>query len=164
MVATFLRGRSMTIRVGDSKSKLRPVPGGSPQGTLLGNFLFIITTDYLDLTDDIPAAINSTPPGANITNPDEEYYQHGGVSPSINISLPTTPDYLNASDHGASPTTTETTDLTAAMDPMMITFEDDTPRPTKWREEPMECYKYVDDFLGVEKLFTGSGLYTYSQQ
>ena len=38
----------MTIRVEDTCSSLRDVPGGSPQGTLLGNFLFITTTDYLD--------------------------------------------------------------------------------------------------------------------
>ena len=48
MIAAFLMNRSMCIRVGEEKSTLREIKGGSPQGTLLGNFLFIITTDDLE--------------------------------------------------------------------------------------------------------------------
>ena len=48
MIASFLSGREMLFRVGDSLSSPRPLNGGSPQGTLLGNFMFIITTDNLE--------------------------------------------------------------------------------------------------------------------
>ena len=50
MVAAFLEQRRMRIKMEDSFSTLRPLPGGSPQGTLLGNFLYIITTDNIEET------------------------------------------------------------------------------------------------------------------
>ena len=48
MLATFLRGRKMRFKIGNTLSTPRPLKGGSPQGTLLGNFMFIITTDSLE--------------------------------------------------------------------------------------------------------------------
>ena len=51
MIAAFLSERTMCIKIGETKSSTRPIMGGSPQGTLLGNFLFIITTDELELTN-----------------------------------------------------------------------------------------------------------------
>ena len=43
--AAFLHGRRMSVRLRKTLSQPRPVPGGSPQGSILGNFLFCITTD-----------------------------------------------------------------------------------------------------------------------
>ena len=37
----------MSVRLGETKSVPRPVPGGSPQGSILGNYLFCATTDQL---------------------------------------------------------------------------------------------------------------------
>ena len=45
LVACFLRQRTMSIKVGSEFSQPRTVPGGSPQGSILGNFLFCATTD-----------------------------------------------------------------------------------------------------------------------
>ena len=45
LVACFLRNRTMRVRVGDAYSDSRTVPGGAPQGSILGNFLFCTTTD-----------------------------------------------------------------------------------------------------------------------
>ena len=44
-VASFLYGRNMTVRIKSSYSAPRPVPGGSPQGSILGNLLFCATTN-----------------------------------------------------------------------------------------------------------------------
>ena len=44
-VASFLYGRTMSVRVGSSYSTPRPVHGGSPQGSILGIFLFCATTN-----------------------------------------------------------------------------------------------------------------------
>ena len=48
MISAFLRDRCMRFKVGREFSTERQILGGSPQGTLLGNLLFIIATDDLE--------------------------------------------------------------------------------------------------------------------
>ena len=48
MLRAFLSGRKMTVKVNGQFSILRGVDGGSPQGCLLGNYLFCITTNQLN--------------------------------------------------------------------------------------------------------------------
>ena len=45
MVPAFLYNRCMSVKIGDVFSETRKVNGGAPQGSLLGNFLFCLTTD-----------------------------------------------------------------------------------------------------------------------
>ena len=47
MVAAFLRNRLMRVKVGKILSTPRLVPGGAPQGSVLGSFLFCASTDRL---------------------------------------------------------------------------------------------------------------------
>ena len=44
-VAAFLYGRKMSVQIGSAMSVPRLAPGGSPQGSILGNLLFCITTN-----------------------------------------------------------------------------------------------------------------------
>ena len=48
MVAAFLTGRSMKVKVGQVFSEARQVNGGAPQGTKMGNLLFSITIEDLE--------------------------------------------------------------------------------------------------------------------
>ena len=48
LLASFLAGRNMTIRIGGSKSNLRPVNAGAPQGSVLGCYLFNIGIDDIE--------------------------------------------------------------------------------------------------------------------
>ena len=48
LIATFLSDRTMTVRVGESWSLPRVVNGGCPQGSILGVFLFNVTTEDLE--------------------------------------------------------------------------------------------------------------------
>ena len=50
ILASFLTNRTMSVRIGDSWSRARPVSGGCPQGSILGVYLFNVTID--DLEDD----------------------------------------------------------------------------------------------------------------
>ena len=50
-VASFLYNRRMSVRIGGAMSVPRTAPGGSPQGSILGNFLFCSTTnEFTSLT------------------------------------------------------------------------------------------------------------------
>ena len=43
--AAFLYRRTMSVKINEARSVPRTVPGGSPQGSILGNFLFCATTN-----------------------------------------------------------------------------------------------------------------------
>ena len=51
LIASFLEGRSMVVRYKGKSSKSVYLPGGGPQGTLLGLFLFIILINDMGFED-----------------------------------------------------------------------------------------------------------------
>ena len=64
--AAFLYQQTMSVKFGETFSTPRNVPGGSPQGSILGNFLFCATTnEFAELedrngyADDISISISS---------------------------------------------------------------------------------------------------------
>ena len=63
-VRSFLEKRRMTVRIGDEYSSFRQVAGGSPQGSILGNYLFCMTTDRLEVG--ISAVSAPAPPSQEI--------------------------------------------------------------------------------------------------
>ena len=68
LVNAFLYGRTMSIKVSqDVSSTKRTVPGGSPQGSILANYLFCATTDDLD-NDETNETISFEANGENFTD------------------------------------------------------------------------------------------------
>ena len=66
LVYAFLKGRRMSVKIGETMSEERPVNGGSPQGSILGNFLFCICSDELDRgLQDQPSILNNGPEDEN---------------------------------------------------------------------------------------------------
>ena len=66
LVSAFLSGRTMAVRLGSDLSTPRLIKGGSPQGSILGNYLFCMTTDCLGDDDEdtelaMSASENGTP-------------------------------------------------------------------------------------------------------
>ena len=92
MVNAFLCNRRMSVKIGETASAPRDVPGGSPQGSILANFLFCATVDSLSNTGEAIAdsperRIQPIPPiGSEVAtytplrqhrNPDVEQYVPG---------------------------------------------------------------------------------------
>lgn len=47
LLRAFLTSRTMSVKIGSTMSAPLPVSGGSPQGSLLGNFIFCVATESL---------------------------------------------------------------------------------------------------------------------
>ena len=47
ILASFLKGRTMSVKIENEKSAPRPVNAGAPQGSVLGTYVFNIGTDDL---------------------------------------------------------------------------------------------------------------------
>ena len=61
ILVSYLSHRSMTLKYKDAWSSSQPLPGGFPQGCLLGMFLFIIVFTGACLRPLIPRSITSNP-------------------------------------------------------------------------------------------------------
>ena len=67
IIASFLSGRVMRVKVGEHLSEPRAVLGGVPQGSLLGVFLFDLSIDDFEaFSADVP---DYSPPGHRLTTP-----------------------------------------------------------------------------------------------
>ena len=64
-VSCFLYNRTMSVKVDGILSKPRNVPGGSPQGSILGNFLFCSTTNRFTEIGGEKTTSNTTPDAEN---------------------------------------------------------------------------------------------------
>ena len=91
LLATFLTNRSMSVKVGNVRSDPKYVNGGCPQGSILGVFIFNVTTDDLEdsylgiakptkstLATAAPAPAKTSSPVAAEPPPDWELSPLGG--------------------------------------------------------------------------------------
>ena len=177
LVATFLTNRTMTVRVGNTWSEPLDVNGGAPQGSVLGVFLFNLTTD--DLEDKFldseklrlglppterPEVPDFQQPPPDIDRSTEYTGHHTTSSPNVNTnspppSPPVSPIQRNIYRHG---------DLLLNFQPNTINAPTSTPSPPPrphppeapvgtqvLQERPVVVVKYVDDNVLVEKLNFG---------
>lgn len=176
LVQAFLTGRKMEFKVNESFSAKRLLKGGSPQGTLLGNFLFILATDSLEeaapdemnndhvnetllaahydvlpltpirrrpsvLSVNFETAITSSP----VVDNDPPLWGDDGGDDSFEYFRPLCSPYNQISDTRL--TRTIYTMSASAMEREMLPSND-------WTYRPFKTIKYVDDFLGAEKIST----------
>ena len=96
LVHAFLYSRTMRVKVGRTLSAPRTVPGGSPQGSILANYLFCCTTDDLD-------SPNDDTPDLELNGISLEHDDTGALRPLPPIGTPIRPPALKAST--STPTT-----------------------------------------------------------
>ena len=188
LVRAFLTGRQMEFRVNNEKSTKRPLRGGSPQGTLLGNFLFILATDHLEngiseplmndcitWTDHVlpttpirrrPSAVfleDRAGQSQPVTRGPSSVFMDFSTAVTSSPLPPIMPD--DWSDDGdsfryfqplrAPYNRISDTCITRSIYTLSASqMEKETPLPVAWDYRPFKTLKYVDDFLGAEKLST----------
>ena len=146
LLASFLMGRSMSVRVDGSRSSRRPVNAGAPQGSVLGTYIFNIGTDTLE-------------DGLNTEQRDVYELRAGDLS-----FLELTPATSYAESTPIRPRFPPLVDLSPVpnidQQPIMIlpTASNIPPNlasrriePT-WRHKPISVKKFVDDNLQNEKI------------
>ena len=162
-VATFLYGRTMSVRVGKSFSVPKHVPGGSPQGSILGNFLFCATTNkFAEMEQpDLGLADENSSSGSD----ESEYFSAEETEYVCSTPLPDRNCRRNIqrmneeADSDSYNSSTESIRFFRfrPSNPYDTTvFEDDntviveTPDSTCW--EPIRSLVYMDDYNCLEKL------------
>ena len=149
IVSAFLLKRRMQFWAGSAVSSRKRLNGGSPQGTLLGNFMFVMTTDLLEVNSNdksstptksfpIDDGLLHSPPPSNV--------QHDEASDIMSTSMNSAPSgddsFVYFRQCRCPYNRLEDTNIS-------LTFESQTDRPTDYGvSAPVEILKYVDDFLG----------------
>ena len=142
LVHAFLKGRSMTVRVGQEHSEAVDLSGGSPQGSVLGCFLYCATSQQIDqrlLQQMAPPQPQDRPPTIVRTEDDTDEHntdqgEEDGFGLLGNILDESVEDIV---EHDAS----------GQLDPLALQLI----------EHIIKVYKYIDDTSAVE---TVSGLAT----
>ena len=156
MVNAFLYGRTMSVRVGESKSVPRPVPGGSPQGSILGNFLFCVTTDSLSNPDPIPPLEALSP---------IRQANQAPIGFEVRASTPRARGADDSDETGSEDDDTVaffrnrrpfTLESSAEESMMMNQAEIDEflGIPERWTDAEVDIRCYIDDFNNIEKIRT----------
>ena len=148
LVACFLRGRTMSVKIGTEFSDPRTVPGGSPQGSILGNFLLCSTTNEFN---EVKSVANSP---ARIT-----IGQAGPITPvpSNDSSLPSDSSYDSDREDGFNfrffrkrNNPLDDTEVSVRMTQDEIDAALGVPE--RWVSVPAGTKAYIDDLNIVEKI------------
>ena len=157
LLASFLIGRTMSVRIGQHKSAPRAVNAGAPQGSVLGTYIFNVGTDMLE--EDCPR-LEEEVPEVNMNETDwmflETMTQDRHMSTPVRPGVPRCP---------GSPV--DTTPIRGTQRIELLPRVKNPPLTRRiepaWRHKKITVKKFVDDNLQAEKLQMKSAL-TYDQQ
>ena len=154
MVYSFLEGRTMKIKHNGKFSSIRSTPGGAPQGTKSGNFLFAMTADQLGREDSArPGSGSNDNDQGRILPLDESSLMMddlSGFDSSLNSTL-----NVARTDNRVGKKTTILNDT--APNALLSTWprdqiEAELGLPPRWKQEEIKNYCYVDDQTQLEVL------------
>ena len=63
VIKGFLEGRTLVVKYKNEQSKIKQMPGGGPQGTLIGMFLFLILINYVGFPEENRQRMGKNYPG-----------------------------------------------------------------------------------------------------
>ena len=154
LVRSFLTNRRMMVKLPDgSLSDPRPLKGGSPQGSILGCFLYCVATQQLGptLLDDAPGLLDRTgtppPEGPRDVLPGDHSVD-GPEEVGMNVMAWAADDVPQHPDSDDSFVTA--LESSVGRDPDLSVGDDPGCRP--------ETIKYVDDTTLVERIHSGAGV------
>ena len=150
-VASFLHGRHMSVKIGTSFSVPRTVPGGSPQGSILGNFLFCATTDkFTDVTGEeeernisdnsSSSEDDNSPVPRNYSQPDQDIRSGGLSDTTLSSSEDDSIEFFRVKNRYYF----DSTESEPEIDEEMIRLE------YSINPKPLSTYVYIDDFNSIE--------------
>ena len=167
MVASFLDGRRMKFKVGSAFSREKEVRGGSPQGTKLGNFLFVVTINEIESSTEQPPQRIPQEPTSEESSGDEGELgllrlagRVGAVRRfDSGVHCTSTPQKLATADG-----VLRYLDESGRENSSIQEFEQSMlPEPTGWSDIPPWTIKYVDDVNTGESHFARNCCSVFSQ-
>ena len=168
VVHAFLYDRKMQVHVHDSVSSIRSMPGGAPQGSVLGSYLFCATTDKLSRIDDNNRSLNFSGNGRNVTSGSESDQET--EQPLSPIARPQGTeamwDVLGSSDTdsdediqlGIRHTNQRLLDTTVESVRASQSAVESFLGTQHWERAPPTVKAYIDDFNVIEKVRTDGAL------
>ena len=161
MVGAFLHGRTMVVRNGSATSKPRPVPGGSPQGSIMANFLFCVTANSLAQAadqDEYETGPNRSPPRENNIPPigaevatSTPLRNNNEVDSSHTEEMNDTLDQSFRFFRLRRPFTLESSGEESFLMPQDL-IDNELGVPDRWKDENLTVKCYIDDYSGCEKV------------
>ena len=162
-VSAFLYNHTMSVKIGENLSHPRTVPGGSPQGSILGNFLFCATTDcFTKLQGERANEVDNGNQGRSLASDDEETMDN--YLREIDLHVRQSPQYAltvaeeNQRSESELESSTEEFDFFRHRQAMPFDSSesendtDDEIVDVKCNEHKNEIksYMYIDDFNAIE--------------
>ena len=160
MLHAFLEDRRMSVKIGDTMSTPLPINGGSPQGTLLGNLIFIVATSEIDKDISYSNTTEETVPqptevsvGLDEPNP-QGPINSSSQTEEMDLSSPESLRFFKYSKLNRIADSSRDSDTNSVFEHELI--KNDT-IPNTWEAGTPLVVKYVDDVLGSEQIFAQAG-------
>ena len=148
MVSGFLRERFMRVKIGNKMSAQRSTPGGAPQGTCSGNYLFSLTIDGIE--KDEFARIHEIPDNYDSSHPSSSPDMGHGEPVQRLTSFETNCAGMQRSERRA---------MLDTSPPAAHWSQDRIAQELGLREQENSCVlQYVDDFTAIQRLDIESGI------